>query len=123
MAAPHSPQVSPRRVLIVEDEVLIAMVLEDMLEMLGHAVTGTSASYAEADMAIAAGGFDLAILDVHLGQKPVFPLADRLIEAGTPLIFATGSQRDSLPARFGGAQVLEKPYAVAAVEAALAKLS
>ncbi len=111
-----------RRVLIVEDEVLIAMVLEDMLDMLGHTVTSTPASYAEADAAIAAGGFDLAILDVNLGRDPVFPLAEKLQAAGTAIIFATGSHRDSLPAMFVGVPVLEKPYAFDTVESALDKI-
>lgn len=112
-----------RRVLIVEDEILIAMVLEDVLDMLGHTVVGSPSTYAEAESAIAAGGFDLAILDVNLGNDPVFPLADKLREAGTAIIFATGSHRDSLPPRFAGAPVLEKPYAVQAVETALGELA
>lgn len=111
------------RILIVEDEVLISMVLEDVLDMLGHQVVGTPSTYVEADAAIAAGGFDVAILDVHLGHDPVFPLADKLRHAGTAIIFATGSHRDSLPPRFAGAPVLEKPYALDAVETALGQLA
>ncbi len=108
-----------RRVLIVEDEVLIAMVLEDMLDMLGHIVVSTPSTYAEAEVAIETGGFDTAILDVNLGRQPVFPLAERLRAAGVPIIFATGSHRDTLPPRFAECGVLEKPYAYAAVEALL----
>ena len=117
--AARLPLAPSRRVLIVEDEVLITMVLEDVLDMLGHTVVATPASFTEAEKAIDVGGFDLAILDVNLGVDPVFPLADRLRAAGTPMIFATGSQRDTLPARFDGIPVLEKPYAIAAVETAL----
>lgn len=117
--AARLPLATSRRVLIVEDEVLIAMVLEDVLDMLGYTVVGTPASFADAGKAIDAGGFDLAILDVNLGDDPVFPLADRLRAAGTPIIFATGSHRDSLPPRFDGTPILEKPYAVTAVETAL----
>ncbi|MGI4880014.1 MAG: response regulator [Janthinobacterium lividum] len=112
-----------RRILIVEDEVLIAMVLEDILDMIGHDVVGTAVSYADAEVAIAAGGFDLAVLDVNLGAEPVYPLADRIAALGTDIIFATGSHPDSLPQRFRGSAVLEKPYAFQAVEAALGKLS
>lgn len=106
-----------RRVLVVEDEVLIAMVLEDMLDILGHVVVGTASSFAEADAAIAAGGFDLVVADVNLGVDSIYPLADRVIAAGVPLILATGSHRDSLPARFADVPVLAKPYALAAIEA------
>ncbi|UAJ09467.1 response regulator [Glacieibacterium megasporae] len=122
-AQAQSQATGSRRVLIVEDEVLIAMVLEDVLDLLGHRVVGTPSTYAEADAAIAAGGFDLAILDVNLGNDPVFPLADKLQESGVAIIFATGSHRDSLPSRFANAPVLEKPYAVQAVETALGELA
>lgn len=111
-----------RRVMIVEDDALIAMVLEDMLDVLGYTVVSSASTYAEADAAIAAGGFDVAILDVNLGREPVFPLAARLQAAGTSIIFATGSHRDSLPPIFSTVPVIEKPYAVQAVEAALSKV-
>ncbi len=117
------PRPNPRRVLIIEDEVLIAMVLEDMLEMLGHTVVATPGGFVEAEMAIAAGGFDLVIADVNLGSDPVYPLADKVVAAGIPLILATGSHPDTLPARFAGLPVLEKPYALTAVESALENLS
>lgn len=113
------PTTSGRHVLIVEDEVLISMVLEDILDLLGHRVTGTAATYADAERAVAAGGFDLAVLDVNIGAEPVFPLADTLTAAGIDIIFATGSHPDSLPERFRGVAVLEKPYAFQAVETVL----
>jgi CheY-like chemotaxis protein len=112
-----------RRILVVEDEVLIAMVLEDMLDILGHTVVASPSTFAEAEAAVADGGFDLAILDVNLGRDPVFPLAEKLQAAGTPIIFATGSHRASLPQRFAAVPVLEKPYAVDEVEAALEKIA
>ena len=111
-----------RRVLVIEDEVLIAMVLEDMLDILGHTVVATAATYAEADAAVAAGGFELVIADVNLGAEPIYPLADRVLAAGVPLIIATGSHRDTLPPRFADVPVLEKPYALPAIEAAVARI-
>lgn len=113
------PTTSGRRVLIVEDEVLISMVLEDILDMLGHSVTGTAATFADAQRAVSTGGFDLAVLDVNLGSDPVFPIADALTAAGVDVIFATGSHPDSLPERFRSVAVLEKPYAFQAVETVL----
>ena len=115
-----------RRVLIVEDEVLIGMVLEDILDMLGCTVAGNAVSFAEATAMVGelgADGFDIAILDVNLGVDPVYPLADRIVALGLPIVFATGSHPDSLPDRFTGYPVLEKPYAFAAVEAALGGLA
>ncbi len=112
-----------RHVLIVEDEVLIAMVLEDMLDIMGHVVVGTAATFADAEAAIAAGGFDLVVADVNLGAEPIYPLADRVRDAGIALVLATGSHRDTLPARFADVPVLEKPYMMPAVEAIFEKLS
>lgn len=114
-----------QRVLIVEDEVLIGLVLEDILGMQDFNVVGNAESLAAASAALDAlgpDGFDVAILDVHLGADSVYPLADRITALGKPIIFATGSHPDSLPERFAGAGVLEKPYAFAAVEAVLKPL-
>lgn len=111
-----------RRVLIVEDEVLIALVLEDVLDLIGYEVAGSAATYAEAEALIEAGGFDLAILDVNLGSDPIFPLADRLAARGTPFLFATGSVPGSLPDRFAGVGVIEKPYVAATVQQAIAAM-
>ncbi|MBV8972768.1 MAG: response regulator [Sphingomonadaceae bacterium] len=111
-----------RSVLVIEDEVLIAMVLEDMLDILGHVVVGTPSTLDEAEAALAAGGFDLVVADVNLGAEPIYPLAERILDAGIPLILATGSHRDTLPPRFAGVPVLEKPYALAAIEAAMAQI-
>ena len=111
-----------QRVLIVEDEVLIGLVLEDILEMAGCSVAANAESFDGAGSALdalGADGFDIAILDVNLGSDPVYPLADRIAAMGKSIIFATGSHRDTLPARFAGCGVLEKPYAFAAVEALL----
>ena len=108
------------RVLVVEDEVLIGMVLEDILEMLGCRLAGSAATMEEA-WRLAEGEFDVAILDVNIGADPIFPLADMLRERGVPIVFATGSLPDSLPERFGDCPVLEKPYVYAGVEAALGR--
>lgn len=113
--------VSPK-VLVVEDEALIAMVLEDILDMLGFTVVGSATTLAEADGLADVGGFEIAVLDVNLGTDPVYPLADRLISRGVGVIFATGSHPDTLPERYAGCPVMEKPYAFAAVERALGAL-
>lgn len=109
------------RVLVVEDEVLIGMVLEDILDMLGCTVAGMASTLDEAWTLSKESGFDVAILDVNIGADPVFPLADAILERGIPIIFATGSLPDSLPERFAACAVLEKPYVLAGVEAALTR--
>ena len=111
-----------RSVLIVEDEPLIAMMLEDFLESLGHEVVGTCESVEEAMEKVNEGGFDLAIIDVQLkdGQQ-VWPLADRLAAAGTPFIIATGGHVEPPPEQHADAPVLCKPYTIEAIEPALAQ--
>lgn len=113
-----------RRVAIVEDEVLIAILLEDILNSLGCDVVGPATTLAEASDLLGSGGaIDIAILDVNLGSDPVYPLADKLIADGVEVIFATGSHRSVLPDRFAGCKVLEKPYAFSAVEHAIGALA
>src|SRR6185503_18551328 len=80
-----------RSILIVEDEPLIAMMLEDFLESLGHKVVACCESLEEALGHVEAGGFEVAILDVTLKDgRQVWPVADRLAAAGTPFVLATG---------------------------------
>lgn len=109
------------RVLVVEDEVLIGMVLEDILDMLGCTLAGSAATMDEAWKLAESLDYDIAILDVNVGADPVYPLADKLLARGVPIVFATGSLPDSLPSRFGACGVLEKPYVYAGVEAAIGK--
>lgn len=109
-----------RSILIVEDEALIAMMLEDFLDSLGHTVVGTCETVADALDRVEAGGFDLAILDVQLknGEK-IWPVADRLAEKGTPFVLATGGHVEPPPPEHAGAPVLSKPYTIDAIEPAL----
>lgn len=108
-----------RRVLIVEDEVLIGLVLEDLLDTLGCIVVGNATTIEEAGQLVRETTFDVAIVDVNVGSTPVFSLADMILANGIPVIFATGMLPEALPERFRGCAVLEKPYAYANVEAML----
>ena len=110
----------PRSILIVEDEPLIAMMLEDFLHSLGHDVVATCDSVAAALGHDEAGGFDLAIIDVQLRDgEQVWPVADRLAAAGTPFVLATGGHVEPPPAQHAAAPVLAKPYTIDAIEPAL----
>jgi len=113
-----------RSILIVEDEPLIAMMLEDFLDTLGHRVHGTCDTVGSALSEIEKGGFDLAILDVNLKGETVWPVASRLREISVPFVLATGGHVDPPPAEFTNAPVIEKPYTVdrvtPAIEAACA---
>ena len=101
-----------RSILIVEDEPLIAMMLEDFLESLGHTVRGTCETVREALAEAAKGGFDLAILDVNLKGENVWPVAALLREQGVPFVIASGGHVDPPPAEFASVPMIEKPYTI-----------
>jgi len=113
---------TPCSILIVEDEPLIAMMLEDFLAELGHEVVGTCDSVEAALDHVAKGGFDVAIVDIQLkdGER-AWPVADRLAEAGTPFVIATGGHVEEPPEQHADAPVLAKPYTIDAIQPAIAQ--
>ena len=96
------------RVLIVEDEIVVALFMEDILAEFGYSVAGVVSRLDEA-MA-RESDFDLAVLDVHLNGKSVFDFADKLAGSGTPFVFATGYGERRIPDRHKGRPVLQKPF-------------
>jgi DNA-binding response OmpR family regulator len=106
-------------ILVVEDEPLIAMMLEDFLDSLGHRVHATCESVSEAVKAVESGGFELAILDVNLKGENVWPVATRLREKNVPFVLATGGHVDPPPAEFSAVPVIEKPYTIDRVNPAI----
>ena len=117
----------PRSILIVEDEPLIAMMLEDFIISLGHRVRGNCDSVSSALKEIETGEFDLAILDINLKGESVWPVASALRTKGTPFVLATGGHVDPPPAEFASVPTIEKPYTIDRVtpiiEAVLAETS
>jgi DNA-binding response OmpR family regulator len=111
-----------KRVLIVEDEVLIAMNLEDMLNDLGHEVIG-QATRIELAMDLAReSDIDFAVLDINLAGKKSFPVADILSERGIPFAFATGNGPEGLMDGYRDFPALQKPYAQADLERTIAQV-
>jgi CheY-like chemotaxis protein len=111
---------APLSVLIVEDEPLISMVLEDYIDGLGHRIAGTVDSLEDALARVEVGGFDLAILDVHLRNgTPAWPVADALADRGVAFVLATGGHIEPPPVRHATAPTLAKPYTLDGVKAAL----
>ncbi len=107
------------RVLIVEDEGLVALMLEDMLEDIGCDVAFSAASVAQALAWIESDGqADAALLDVNLAGEKVFPVAQALRARGVPFIFATG-YGDTRDPRFGDAPNLGKPIMIERLAEAL----
>ena len=110
-----------RSILVVEDEPLIAMMLEDFLETLGHKVHASCESVEEAVAAAEKGGFDVAILDVNLNGRNAWPVARKLREKKIPFVIATGGHVEPPPPEFADAPLIEKPYTVDRVTPALDK--
>ncbi len=96
--------------LIVEDEIIVALFLEDLLAEFGYEVAGVASRLEEAMARADTPDFSAAVLDVHLNGKDVFPLADRLAELQLPFIFATGYGARGIPERHAGRPVLQKPF-------------
>lgn len=108
------------RILIVEDEFMLAHELAFKLERMGATVIGPEPSIARALARIAAEPIDFAVLDVNLGAEKVFPVADRLTDMHTPFVFFTGYGHDLLPDSYRAARRCDKPVDLRELEKALA---
>lgn len=109
-----------RRVLVVEDESLVAMLLETILEDLGCIPVGPVSTVNEGlEKARDEAVLDLALLDVNVAGREVFPVADALAARGVPVVFSTGYGEAGLPEKWRGAQALQKPFSENAVRDAL----
>jgi CheY-like chemotaxis protein len=107
----NPPLASINRVLLVEDQAIIAMDVEYMLTDCGVASVDTAASVDEALVLMEAARPDAAVLDLNLGGHTSLPVAERLKMAGIPFVFATGYGDNSMvPAEFASIPVLSKPY-------------
>ena len=109
-----------RRVLIVEDESLVAMLLETILEDMGCVPVGPASTVDEGLQMVAEGErIDAALLDVNVAGRQVFPIAEALRERGVPFVFSTGYGEGGLPDEWRGLPTLQKPFTEAAVRDAL----
>lgn len=110
-----------KRILIVEDEAIVAMVMEEMIQDLGYEVVGPAGTVVAAEAAIAANAIDAALLDLHIGGTSALPLARLLAARNVPFAFATG---ESSPAavEFPHARILHKPFDGAALQQTVAAL-
>lgn len=107
------------RILIVEDEMLVAMLVEDVVLDLGHEVVGPAMRLEDALRAVDEQDFDFAILDINLAGKQSFPVADRLTQRGTPFMFASGYGAAGLADPYRTAPILQKPFSSEQVETIL----
>jgi CheY-like chemotaxis protein len=111
------------RVLVVEDEFLLAVLLQDDLHDLGCTTVGPYTDLARALDGAPKESFDIAILDINLNGKPVFPLADVLLAGGHPVMLLTGYGALDLPERFRACPRVSKPYDLGILTRELVRLA
>jgi DNA-binding response OmpR family regulator len=112
-------QIARPRILIVEDEPLIALMLADMLGELEFEVAANVAQVADALAVLAEMTVDIALLDVNIGTQKIDPVADLLAARGTPFIFTTGYGNAGVPANYAGRAILQKPFHIEGLIAVL----
>ena len=95
--------------LLVEDEMLVAMMMKDMLTDLGFSVIGPYSRIAEALPVARANDLEAAVLDINLNGELVYPVAAALVERGVPIVFVTGYGAESIDRQFSQIPVLQKP--------------
>jgi two-component SAPR family response regulator len=103
-------RVAMRRVLVVEDDILIAMDIEQLLVDAGCDVVGPVARVSEALELLNLNNVDAALLDINLGTELVFPVADALDESGIPFVLVSGHTKTPVPNRHCGRPLVTKPY-------------
>ena len=109
-----------KRVLVIEDELMIRMLLQDMLDDLGHTLAGEAGRIDEAVRLAKQAEFDIAILDVNLNGEPISPVVEVLVERGLPFVFATGYGQRGVPEAYRRTPTLQKPFQADALAKALA---
>jgi two-component SAPR family response regulator len=108
------------QVFIVEDESLITMLLEDILDDLGCGLAASAGSLRDALDKAATVTANIAILDINLAGDPIFPVAERLVARGIPIVFASGYGASTLPEEWRNRPTLPKPFTSRQVEEAIA---
>jgi CheY-like chemotaxis protein len=108
-----------KRVLVVEDELMIRLLLQDMLDDLGHTLAGEAGRIDEALTLARQGEFDVAILDVNLNGQPISPVVEVLVARGLPFVFATGYGQRGVPEAYRTTPTLQKPFQADALAQAI----
>jgi DNA-binding response OmpR family regulator len=111
------------RVMVVEDEMLIAMLIEDTLLDQGCVVLGPFITLKDSLLAVQDLEIDLALLDVNLRGEKVYPVAEILAARGVPFLLLSGYGNDAVPADHPGWEAVSKPFVVADLVAKLAALT
>jgi two-component SAPR family response regulator len=114
------PDAGPLKVLVVEDESLVAMHIESMLEEIGCKVVASVPRLVKALSLAGSLDIDLAVLDINLAGEVVYPLALRLADRGIPFVFSTGYGTATLPAELRDRPLVKKPITLGGLKKAVA---
>ena len=112
-------ELAGRRVLLVEDEALVSLLLQDSLQEFGCQLVGEASRFEDALEKACSMAFDVAILDVNLDGRQTIPIAETLAARGSPFVFATGYGTPQLPESIKGAPVLRRSFQQKDLERAL----
>jgi CheY-like chemotaxis protein len=112
-----------KRVLVVEDEPMIRLLLDDMLSDLGYTMAAEAGRLDEALVVAKQGEFDVAILDVNLDGESITPVVDILVKRGVPFVFVSGYARRGIPEAHSHAPLLQKPFQSESLARALAAVA
>jgi len=110
------------RVLVVEDEYFVAILIEEILESAGCVVMGPIPRLLEALDAVDHEDYDVAVLDVNLAGERIDPVADALSERNVPFLFVTGYGASALPGEYAERPLLHKPFRMAELLGALSRV-
>jgi DNA-binding response OmpR family regulator len=111
-----------RRILVVEDDCMVALEMSDLVEKFGGAVAGPAGQFAQGFAIAESEEVDGAVLDVNLGAENSYSLADKLLADDVPIIFATAYDASMIPERFADAPMLRKPFSLLSAERAFRKV-
>ncbi len=123
LTMPPDLRLTTPRVLVVEDEMTVALLIEDMVHELSFEVAGVAPRLEDAMRMADSDDFDVAMLDVHLNGKTVFPFAALLEERRIPYLFATAYGARGIPPEFRHHPILEKPFGPLDLSRALLQLT
>jgi CheY-like chemotaxis protein len=112
-------ELSGRRVLVIEDEWIVTLLIQETLADIGCEVVGTASRFDDAAEKARSLSFEVAILDVNLNGRQTIPIAEALAERGVAFVFATGYGAANLPESLRTAPILQKPFHQRDLERAL----
>lgn len=119
---PFQPKARRKRIFVIEDDPLMAMLLDDVLDVFGYEVAAMSAFMEDALSMLETQQFDAAILDINIHGFMCYEIAEQLQKKGIPFLFSTGYHPTTLPKEYQDCPTLQKPYDINQLKVQLDKI-